>query len=166
MPPSAPHAAKLERLAALTQDNRDLLEAAGAGVCLACHTLSPATLIPTYRENAAVCPQCSRTALVPVLTTALLDAAALALYDQEPVTHPAARLDATEEALAAAIHGELYPLMNRIEARLGQKVMPALWAALTRSLAALGAPLEKLHSGVDVQFHSQQAHDREGQTRH
>jgi hypothetical protein len=37
--------------------------------------------------------------------------------------------------------------------------MPALWSALTRALASLGASEEQLKQGVEIQVRSQQSQD-------
>ena len=147
-------------LLALTRDNRTLLDQAGAGVCLACQAVSPVSLITRFQDDSAVCPQCDRTALVPAWTTSLLDTVGKEVFGA--VVDPAQSVEAREQedAIATAIHGEILPLMTRIERRTGLKLMPALWAALTRSLASLGASEKQLKQGVEAQVRSQQSLDR------
>ena len=147
-------------LLALTRDNRTLLGQAEAGVCLACQAVSPVSLITRFQDDNAVCPQCDRTAVVPAWTTRLLDDVSQAVFGA--VVAPAETTEARsqEDAIATAIHGEILPLMTRIERRTGLKLMPALWAALTRSLASLGASEEQLKQGVEAQVRSQQSLDR------
>lgn len=142
-------------LIVLTQDNRELIALAGVGVCLACHAISPSSDFVAYRGDSAVCPQCDMAAVVPALTTGLLDAVASDVYKQPviPSENPTDRSFENETSLA--IYGEIYPLIERIEQRTGQKLMPALWAALTRSLTSMGASLETLQRGVHVQVKSQ-----------
>lgn len=70
----------LYALIALTQENRRLINLAGAGVCLACEAISPAALIETYASDTAVCPQCGKDAMVPAWTTRLLDAVSHEVY--------------------------------------------------------------------------------------
>ena len=148
-----------DRLTALTQSNRTLLELAGSGICLACHSLAPLALITHWRDDTSQCPHCGREALVPVLTTALLDKISLELYGVPPDPAQTPEIRALEDASTAAIVGEILPFVARIEARLGQRLLAPLWATLTRSLASLGASLEQLHAGVDAQYHSQQVSD-------
>lgn len=148
-----------DRLTALTQSNRALLELAGSGTCLACHSLAPLALITHWRDDTALCPNCGREALVPALTTALLDKVALDYYGVAPDPTQTPDIRAYEDASTTAIVGEILPFIARIEARLGQRLLAPLWATLTRTLASLGASLEQLHAGVDAQYHSQQAHD-------
>jgi hypothetical protein len=140
----------------LTRDNRSLIERAGVGVCLACHAISPCSLIVSYRDDSAVCPQCGRTAVVPAWTTALLDDVAGAVYGVAAPSPDRPSEQDSEDATTTAIHGEILPLMTRIEQRTGQKLMPPLWAALTRALASLGATEDQLKQGVEVQVRSQQ----------
>jgi hypothetical protein len=153
-------ASAYDSLLTLTRDNRSLIEQAGVGVCLACHAISPCSLIVSYRDDSAVCPRCDRTALVPAWTTALLDDVAGAVYGVAAASpeHPSEQ--DIEDLITTAIHGEILPLMTRIEKRTGQKLMPALWAALTRALASLGATEDQLKQGVEVQVRSQQSLDR------
>jgi hypothetical protein len=143
-------------LLALTRDNRNLIERAGVGVCLACHAISPFSLIASFHDDSAVCPQCDRTAVVPAWTTSLLDDVAGAVYGVAAGGSERPSEQSSEDATTTAIHGEILPLMTRIEKRTGQKLMPALWAALTRALASLGASEDQLKQGVEVQVRSQQ----------
>jgi hypothetical protein len=146
-------------LIALTQENRRLINLAGAGVCLACEAISPAALIETYASDTAVCPQCGKDAMVPAWTTRLLDAVSHEVYGSPiDATNPLEQRQ-QEDIVLAAIHGEVFPLLTRIEQRAGQKLMPALWSALTRALASLGASEEQLKQGVEIQVRSQQSQD-------
>ncbi len=146
-------------LIALTQDNRRLIDLAGAGVCLACEAISPAALRETYASDTAVCPQCGKDAMVPAWTTRLLDAVSQEIYGS-PIDSTAPHEQRQQEDIVlAAIHGEIFPLLTRIELRTGQKLMPALWAALTRALASLGASEDQLKQGVENQVRSQNIQD-------
>jgi hypothetical protein len=149
-------ASAYDDLISLTHNNRSLIEQAGVGVCLACHAISPFSLIVNFRDDSAVCPQCDRTALVPAWTTALLDDVGKQVFGAILDAKQSAGAREQEDAITTAIHGEIFPLMTRIEQRTGQKLMPALWAALTRALASLGATEDQLKQGVEVQVRSQQ----------
>ena len=147
-------------LLTLTRNNRSLIEQAGAGVCLACQAVSPWSLIVSFHDDSGVCPQCDRSALVPAWTTSLLNAVGKEVFGVDHDATSSARAREQEDAITTAIHGEILPLMNRIEQRTGQKLMPALWAALTRALGSLGATEDQLKQGVEAQVRSQQALDR------
>lgn len=147
-------------LLALTRDNGNLLDQAGAGVCLACQAISPVSLITRFHDDSAACPQCDRTALVPAWTTHLLDDVSQEVFGAVVDSAQSAEARSQEDAIATAVHGEILPLMTRIERRTGLKLMPALWAALTRSLASLGASEEQLKQGVEAQVRSQQSLER------
>jgi hypothetical protein len=149
-------ASAYDRLITFTRDNRSLIEKAGVGVCLACHAISPLSLIVSFRDESAVCPQCDRTALVPAWTTSLLDDVATVVYGMVAAGSDRPSEQSSEDTATTAIHGEIFPFMTRIEQRTGQKLMPALWAALTRALASLGATEDQLKQGVEVQVRSQQ----------
>jgi hypothetical protein len=97
--------------------------------------------------------------MVPAWTTRLLDAVSHEVYGSPiDATNPLEQRQ-QEDIVLAAIHGEVFPLLTRIEQRAGQKLMPALWSALTRALASLGASEEQLKQGVEIQVRSQQSQD-------
>jgi len=59
----------------------------------------------------------------------------------------------------AAIFGEVYPLIKRIEERLNEGIALSLWVNLTRKLATRGVPKDDLLALLDKNYDHQVAYN-------